>query len=94
MIDHPIFLTPAEVAQRWKCSAAHVRKMIDNGELPAFRAGGKLLRVREADLEAYEQRGSTTRRLETQDGSGTRRPESRTSQHRSPAAPKQSVKLS
>lgn len=64
MLDHPTLFTPAEVAQRWKCSANLVRKMIDNGELPAFRAGGKLLRIRESDLEEYERRQSTTRRVE------------------------------
>ncbi|TXN41423.1 helix-turn-helix domain-containing protein [Methylobacterium sp. WL30] len=58
-----ICFTPAEVAGRWKCSASFVRRLIDNGELSAFRAGGKLLRVREPDLLAYEQRQSTSAKI-------------------------------
>lgn len=63
MVNTSTILTPAEVAARWKVSASHVRKMIDNGELPAFRAGGKLLRVHLRDIEAYEKRQSTTCRV-------------------------------
>ena len=64
-----ICFTPAEVADRWKCSASFVRKLIDNGELSAFRAGGKLLRIRESDLLEYEQRQSTTAKISVVDAS-------------------------
>lgn len=64
-----ICYTPAEVARRWKCSANLVRKMIDNGELSAFRAGGKLLRVREPDLLEYERRQSTNAKVAVVDAS-------------------------
>jgi excisionase family DNA binding protein len=37
--------TPATLAAEWQCSAQHVRNLIDNGELRAFRLGGKLLRI-------------------------------------------------
>lgn len=47
-------LTPEDVAERWGCSASHVRRLIANGELPAFRLGGKLIRIRPQDVEAYE----------------------------------------
>ena len=56
--------TPREIAARWKCSANLVRKTIDNGELPAFRAGAKLLRIHLCDLEAYEEAQSTVRRVD------------------------------
>ena len=47
-------MTPEDVAERWGCSASHVRRLIANGQLPAFRLGGKLLRIRPQDVEAYE----------------------------------------
>jgi len=37
--------TPAPLAAEWKCSAHQIRNLIDNGELRAFRLGGKLLRI-------------------------------------------------
>ncbi|AWN38912.1 hypothetical protein DK427_08290 [Methylobacterium radiodurans] len=63
-----ICYTPKEVADRWKCSAAHVRKMIDNGELPAFRAGGKLLRVPESALQEYERCQNTSSSVSVEAG--------------------------
>jgi excisionase family DNA binding protein len=51
-------LTPEEVAERWHCSASHVRKLINRGELPHFRLGGKLLRVPLSELEKWECRSS------------------------------------
>ena len=47
-------LRPSDIALRWQCSERHVRKMIDRGELPSFRLGGKLLRIRSEDVEAFE----------------------------------------
>ncbi len=52
--------TPDEVAKRWKCSAAHVRNLITNGELEAFRLGGKLLRIKGSAIEDYERCHSTS----------------------------------
>src|SRR5690606_23085854 len=49
----PTVYTPAMLADRWACSERHVRNMIDRGELPAFRLGGKLLRIRLEAVEAY-----------------------------------------
>ncbi len=59
--DDEVF-TPAEVATRWKCSASFVRRMIDNGELPAFRVGGKLLRVTARAVREYEACRNTSSR--------------------------------
>ena len=44
-----------DVAARWRCSERHVRALISTGQLPAFRLGGKLLRVPIAAIEAFEQ---------------------------------------
>jgi excisionase family DNA binding protein len=46
--------TPRTLADRWNCSERHVRNMIADGELPAFRLGGKLLRIRSEDVEKIE----------------------------------------
>jgi excisionase family DNA binding protein len=47
-------LTPEDVAERWKCSPSHVRRLIANGKLGHFRLGGKLLRIPESAVEAFE----------------------------------------
>lgn len=60
--------TPAELAARWKCSASFVRRLIDNGELPAFRIGNKLLRVTAEAVEGYERSQRTNARIDLVDG--------------------------
>lgn len=50
----PTVYTPTTLAERWECSESHVRNMIAAGALPSFRLGGKLLRIRAEDVEAYE----------------------------------------
>lgn len=52
-------LTPKMVAELWHVSERHVRNLIASGELPSFRVGGKLLRIRMADVEAFECRGES-----------------------------------
>lgn len=47
-------LTPDDIAARWNCSPAHVRRLIQRGELPSFRIGGKFIRVRLDEVEKYE----------------------------------------
>ena len=51
---NPTVYTPAMLADRWACSERHIRNMIDRGELPAFRLGDKLLRIRSSDVENFE----------------------------------------
>lgn len=46
--------TPTTLAERWQCSERHVRNLIASGELRSFRLGGKLLRIRAEDVEAFE----------------------------------------
>jgi excisionase family DNA binding protein len=57
MADRPY--TPATLAAEWGCSAHHVRNLIDNGELRAFRLGGKLLRIPAEAAREFEARMST-----------------------------------
>ncbi len=56
-MSHPNVYTPETLAERWQCSASHIRKMIGRGELPYFRVGGSLLRIRARDVEEFENRG-------------------------------------
>lgn len=53
MLDAKPF-TPDGLADRWNCSAEHVRELIRSGQLPAFRIG-KLYRIRADDIAAFEQ---------------------------------------
>jgi excisionase family DNA binding protein len=46
---------PSDLARRWQCSERTVRNLITTGALPAFRLGGKLLRVPIAAVERFEQ---------------------------------------
>ena len=50
----PAVYTPAMLAERWECSERHIRNMVETGELPAFRLGEKLLRIRGTDVERFE----------------------------------------
>jgi excisionase family DNA binding protein len=59
--DLPIVFTPATLAEYWSCSEQHVRNMVARGELRALRLGGKLIRIRMADVEEYECRNGELR---------------------------------
>jgi excisionase family DNA binding protein len=50
----PSVMSPSMLAKRWLCSERHIRNMIKRGQLPAFSSGGKLLRIKIADVEAFE----------------------------------------
>lgn len=47
----------SDIAERWECSEHHVRKVIESGELRAFRIG-KLWRVRLDAIDEYEARAA------------------------------------
>ncbi|WP_395774236.1 helix-turn-helix domain-containing protein [Agrobacterium pusense] len=53
-------LTPARLADRWRCSERHVRNMLAKGELPFFKLGGKLIRIKVEDVENYEAKGGSS----------------------------------
>jgi excisionase family DNA binding protein len=46
---------PSDLARRRQCSERTVRNLISTGALPAFKLGGKLLRVSLAAVERFEQ---------------------------------------
>jgi excisionase family DNA binding protein len=56
--------TPAKLAERWECSERHIRNMLLSGELPYFRLGDKLLRIRSEDVEAFECRNGDSQGYE------------------------------
>jgi len=51
-------LTVSEVAERLRCPRAHVYRLIERGQLPAFRLGDGRgpIRIREDELEAWLER--------------------------------------
>lgn len=48
------YLTPAIIAARWDCSAAHVRRLCASGELIALKIGERGWRITTEALAAYE----------------------------------------
>jgi excisionase family DNA binding protein len=69
-------LTPRMVAERWQCSERKVRNMVESGALRAFQLDGKLLRIRQSDVEEYECRGGSQNCVENTASPGTTQPES------------------
>ncbi|NSZ61866.1 helix-turn-helix domain-containing protein [Agrobacterium tumefaciens] len=57
-------LTPARLADRWHCSERHVRNMLVKGELPFFKLGRKLIRIKIEDVENYEAKGGSSSKSE------------------------------
>lgn len=44
----------ASLAEHWDCGTDTVYALVRSGELPAFKLGGKLLRIRADEVERYE----------------------------------------
>jgi excisionase family DNA binding protein len=53
-------LTPRAVADRWHCSERHVRNLVREGQLRAFRLGGRLLRIPEDAVREIECRNTAS----------------------------------
>jgi excisionase family DNA binding protein len=51
--------TPESLAERWACSANHVRNLIASGDPPAFKLGGRLFRIPAAAVEKFETSGGS-----------------------------------
>lgn len=49
-----MFLTTLELAKRWRVSQQHIRDLIREGKLKAFRAGAKAIRIPRKEVEALE----------------------------------------
>lgn len=66
-MTQPQLLNPTRLAARWGVSSTMVYDMLNSGQLPGFRLGGKLWRIRLADVEAYESRpvAETARQVAT-----------------------------
>lgn len=57
MTAEPHALSVLQLAHRWQCSRQHIYNLIRRGDLPALRLG-TLVRIRRADMDAYEARAS------------------------------------
>lgn len=51
--DKRRLLKLSEVAERLSASEREVQRMIDDGRLPSVKFGRRMVRVAEADLEAF-----------------------------------------
>ncbi len=69
MIDPPF--SPQTLAERWGCSPQYIRKMADDGKLPYFRIGAKMIRIPAAAVVRYECDNLQTQEPETRGGSGS-----------------------
>lgn len=52
MIEPPF--SPQTLAKRWDCSPQKIRTMVDDGKLPYFRIGAKMIRIPAAEVEKFE----------------------------------------
>lgn len=55
------------LAERWGCSVDTIYDLISRGDLPSFRAGGRLLRIAAGAVAEWESAGGNTR----SDGTGS-----------------------
>jgi excisionase family DNA binding protein len=51
---NPAVYDPVTLAKRWDCHKDTVLALIKKGDLPSFRLGGKLLRIRAEEVERFE----------------------------------------
>lgn len=56
------WLTTEQAAAELQLTPRGVRRMISDGRLPAYRVGGRVLRIRRVDLDLITERVPTTRR--------------------------------
>ncbi len=61
-----VAMTPRMVAERWECSEAHVRHLLERGLLSYFKLGGKLIRILREDVAEFERRGGTEQETEAE----------------------------
>jgi excisionase family DNA binding protein len=74
MTDKPF--TVATLADRWQCSSAAIYWLIREKRLPAFRLGGKLLRIRAEDVASWENTGGSIALADTALASSKGKPSS------------------
>jgi excisionase family DNA binding protein len=56
-VTAPVY-SVASLAEHWACGSDTVYSLIRSGELQAFKLGGKLLRIRSAEVERFECRNT------------------------------------
>ncbi|KAA8387857.1 helix-turn-helix domain-containing protein [Acetobacter sp. DmW_136] len=54
------------LAQRWDCSSAKIRRMVETGELPALRLG-RMVRIPMQAIKEFEEKQCQTQTLENPD---------------------------
>src|SRR5262245_4651262 len=65
--------TMAMVAAHWGCSARHVRRLVQKGELPCLNLGG-VVRLTREQVEAYEAKCTSCGSTETESGTSSTAP--------------------
>lgn len=64
----------SSLADHWSCGPDTIRSLIKSGDLPAFKLGGKLLRIRADEVERFECRSiASNDTVEPSPSSGTKR---------------------
>ena len=53
-VERPHVYSPAKLAERWGCSVGHIHKLVDSGQVTAFRIG-RLVRILTDNVEKYEE---------------------------------------
>jgi len=66
--------TVASLAEHLECSQDTIRRMIENGQLPTFRVGARLLRIRAEDVEQWVKSGGSIRSENTGSSSSRAKP--------------------
>ncbi|GAM01882.1 helix-turn-helix domain-containing protein [Sphingomonas parapaucimobilis] len=63
----------SSLAEHWGCGTDTVYSLIKSGDLPAFKLGGRLLRVRSEEVEKFECQNIASNDIEkSSPSSGTR----------------------
>jgi excisionase family DNA binding protein len=60
MLDKVDFYTVKETAQHLRLCEKQIRRLIEHGELPAYRFGAAV-RIKKQDVDAYVQRSSMSK---------------------------------
>jgi excisionase family DNA binding protein len=60
MLDKVDFYTVKETAQHLRLCEKQIRRLIEHGELPAYRFGAAI-RIKKQDVDAYVQRSSMSK---------------------------------
>lgn len=50
----------ATLADHWGCGTDTIYALVKSGELPHFKLGGKLIRIRSDEVDAFERRGAAS----------------------------------